>query len=156
MKYTAAQIRKAREFICWNRFDGITMLGNRHRFEVGDKVVHRYGMMFLRDEPLMLIKSINFPITFAYNGDNRGIERGHIVHKIHRAVHDLEGVSFPEVKRDLFVRKWGYFLDGFMQLLPSTHLMPFDVIAEMAEDLGIPKEPPLNLDAYKFLFEKAA
>lgn len=123
------------EYITHTRFDGKSLQGEIALIRRGDKLERRGDLLFYKDKPICIYRSLIGKQHFAINNDGKGLERGDLSYAIayaHRVNHDSSGdiqQRFTDNEIEILVRDWREYLkpkcdtilfnDKFFELEPE-------------------------------------
>lgn len=134
------------EYITHTRFDGKTLQGETVLIRRGDKLERRGDLLFYKNEPICVYRSLIGKQHFAINDDGKGLERGDLSYAIayaHRINHDGSGdiqQRFTDSEIEILVRDWCEYLkpdcdtilfnDKFFELEP-------EILKQIAKSINI-------------------
>ena len=120
------------EYICHNRFYELTMQGYKKLIRRGDRLFKRGDILYYKDAPICVWRSLAAKCHFAVNHDNHGLERGELTYKLAYAPRGNGPQRFTDQEQNLLRTKYKNLLkpledvilfnDRFFELLPSELL----------------------------------
>ena len=126
------EVNDAVEYICHNRFNELTMQGHKKLIRRGDRLFKRGDILYYKDAPVCVWRSLAAKSHFAVNHDNHGLERGDLTYKLAYARRGDGSSRFTEQEQDLLRSKYNNLLkpledvilfnDRFFELAPSELL----------------------------------
>ena len=128
------------EYIAHRRYDGLNMDGEPVLIRYKDKLERKGDILFHKDKPVCIWRSLISKQHFAPNHDNQGLQRGELTHKIAYAPRGDGSQRFTDAEQELLRSKYKHLLkdlddvilfnDEFFELSPAE-------LEEIARDLNI-------------------
>ena len=117
------------EYICHTRFDQLDMREIRVLIRRGDRVFRSGDLLYFKDEPVCVWRSLTAKQHFAINDDGLGMARGEL---IRRLAYDARGDGssrFTDCEQKILREKYSHLLkpledvilfnDSFFELAPA-------------------------------------
>ena len=117
------------EYICHTRFDQLDMREIRVLIRRGDRLYRNGDLLYFKDEPVCVWRSLAAKQHFAINDDGLGLERGKL---IRRLAYDARGDGssrFTEAEQKFLRKNYSHLLkpledvilfnDSFFELAPA-------------------------------------
>ena len=128
------------ESIAHGRYDGLNMKGEPVLIRYKDKLERKKEILFHKDKPICIWRSLTGKKHFARNDDGLGLQRGALTYQIAYAKRGNGSQRFTDAEQELLRDKYSRFLkplddvilfnDEFFELSPAE-------LEEIARDLNI-------------------
>ena len=128
------------EYIAHERYSGKDMSENEILIRRGDRLERKGDVLFYKDKPVCIWRSLVGKQHFAINTDGLGLERGKLTHAIAYAPRGDGSSRFTDAEQELLRSKYKHLLkdlddvilfnDEFFELRPAE-------LEEIARDLNI-------------------
>lgn len=101
---------ETQDYICHERFSGKDMRGVEILIRRGDHLVKNGDLLYYKDEPVCVWRSLNGKKHFAVNTDGKGLERGELTHRLAYAPRDGGEYRFNVNEQKLIRKKYFKYL----------------------------------------------
>ena len=117
------------EYICHTRFDQLDMREIRVLIRRGDRLFRNGDLLYFKDEPVCVWRSLTAKQHFAINDDDLGMERGKLTRRLAYDPRGDGSSRFTQQEQKLLREKYSHLLkplddvilfsDSFFELAPA-------------------------------------
>ena len=128
------------EYIAHERYSGKDMSENEILIRRGDRLERKGDVLFYKDKPVCIWRSLVGKQHFAINTDGLGLERGKLTHAIAYAPRGDGSSRFTDAEIETLRRDWGQYLkplDDVLLFNDEFFELPPDVLKQIAAAVNI-------------------